>query len=140
MTPYSILAVIGVCLVIAFGGWEVRGFYDTAHIETAIAKQEAAVVVTERNQVTISNQQEAAYEGKVTTIDTSYDALFKRLYALPSGSVSPVSTATGKLDSATCNNKISKANSITLAKLAQAADIQTQRLISLQEWVKAQGK
>lgn len=134
MSPWLLIPIALSYVVVGYGGYEYATNKYKADTEAAIAKQEASVVTTERKQTVISNNAEQSYESKINAINSSYDALLKQLYTIPSGPVPKLSATPSSANAVSCDNQLS----VTRIRYAKAADIQTQQLIGLQAWIKAQ--
>ena len=139
MNSYWFAGFVIWSIAIGILGFEIRGWEDNASIEAAKDKQEIAVITKERKDQTITNGVDNAYQKNVSTLNLDYDAIMQRLYSIPSAGVPTVSKGTARPDATSCSNKFSRRNQEALIDLAKKADLQTQQLIYLQEWIKKQG-
>ncbi len=122
-----------------FGGFEIRGWKDNAAIESAKEKQAISVLFTEHKNQATTNEVDHAYQSKVSAIDSGYDVFIRSLYPVTGSPLPSVTKGSPCANGTASNHGFSQADKEALAHLAKDADLQTNRLIYLQEWVKEQG-
>jgi len=74
------------------------------------------------------------YESSIKAINNNFDAAVRSLSADTSGNLSSKGNSTIQFNAATCSSSVHKTNE--RLKLAREAEVNTQQLISLQEWIK----
>lgn len=111
------------------GEKSVQQKWDLENAKAVISTRE-----TERNNEIFGNKIGVKYETGIKSIDDSFNAAIAGLHERTNGNLSSSANPTSKPNATPCSNQLYKANE--RLKLAREAEINTQRLISLQEWVK----
>lgn len=104
--------------------------------DASIAEAKDRARIIEQDNVILSNIIGGEYETGVKTIDDNFNAAIAGLRERASGDMPSTSDATCKFDEPTKRNAIYQENKRARLTLAREAEINTQRLISLQKWVK----
>lgn len=108
------------------GAEHVQAKWDKANIE---ATNKAYQI--EHDNILVSNIIGGKYESSIAAINNAYNSAVR---LQPASSNLPSKTnSTSKPDAATCSNSVHKANE--RIRLAKEAEINTAKLIALQEWV-----
>lgn len=138
-------AMAGIVVLSGYLGWHFNGLRYEAKIDAQqVAQQnntiaaEKAVITKEEKAATITNEVSNAYEKSVNAIDDRYDGLL----LTPDPAVNDLPSIPGGASghhAAACPDKLSTDRKKATALLMKQADIQTQRLIACQSWVKGQG-
>jgi hypothetical protein len=111
------------------GASSVRNEWNRQIMEATIKAREI-----EQNNQLIGNKIAGDYENKKSSIYDFYSGLLNRLPAT-SGDMSSKPTATSKPNAATCKDRVSERNKRLALDLAYQAELNTQKLIALQNWV-----
>lgn len=91
---------------------------------------------TEYQNVIFSNQIGGKYEANIQTIDDTYRSVLAGLPTNASSSLPTATNPTSESDTTACRNAVYQENKRLRLELARQAEINTQRLVALQEWVK----
>jgi len=127
--------------VIAFLAWgelrysegeaRVQHKWDEANTKAIISARE-----TEQQNAIFSNKIGEKYEANIQNIDDTYRAALAGLHERANGNLPATVNSTSKPDATTCRNTVYQENKRLRLELARQAEINTQRLMALQEWVK----
>lgn len=115
-------------LLLIGGTWYIKGTFCAARAEKQASLQQKAVIDRQVNSEQVNQQAGSDYEKAISDIDAYYD----RLLSSPAGSLPALPATTGKPACPSVSDKPA------YRAIERQVDIQTQRLISLQAWVKAQ--
>lgn len=88
----------------------------------------------EHDNAVLSNIVEGKYETGIKAIDDSYNTALRSLQPDTSGNMPAKSSAASKPDVTACDNRLYRANKQKLLEIGRQADINTQKLLLLQEW------
>jgi hypothetical protein len=94
-----------------------------------------AILINQHNN-SINDKTKALYDTGIKTIDDNYNAAIASLQPNTSGNLSSKTNTTSRAANCTSRNAVYKENKRLRLELARDAEINTQRLISLQEWTK----
>lgn len=140
---WKVYAFALICAMCFAAGWRTKGNIENAKYAAALEesiKQHQQVLEQERQKQIKSNEVANALEDKNRILNRNYSSLIKQLRdkeraanALPKAGNSSCEhndTASG--------NRLSWKNAENIFELMRLADLQTQQLISCQEWIKSQ--
>lgn len=105
--------------------------WDLENAKAVIAARE-----TERNNEIFGNKIGVKYETGIKQIDDNFNAAIAGLHERTNGNLPSSTNPASKPNATTCRNTVYQENKRLRLELARQAEINTQRLISLQEWVK----
>lgn len=130
--------ICAVFLLITFyvGGYRNGEQHVQARWDEANARAIIAARQTEYNNAIFSNQIGREYENRLQTVDDTYRAAMSGLYTATNSYLSATTNPASQPDATTCTNQIHRATKQARLELARQAEINTQRLIALQGWVK----
>lgn len=106
-----------------------------AEWQQSIVEAKEKALQIEHDNAIFSNVIGGKYETGIKVIDDNFNSAINSLQST-SGDMPTKTNGTRKLDGKTCDNGLPQANKRKLLELAKQAEINTQRLISLQEWEK----
>ena len=113
------------------GEKSVQTKWDLANAQATVKAEE----VEQKNAI-FSNKIGEKYETKLQTIDDTYRAALASLQQPTSGNLPASTNSTSKPDVPTCSNQLHQAHKQARLELARQAEINTERLVELQAWVR----
>lgn len=115
-------------LLLIGGTWYIKGTFCAIRAEKQASLQQQAIIGQQVKSEQVNQQTGADYEKAISGIDAYYNGLL----SAPAGSLPALSATTGKPACPSLSDKPA------YRAIERQVDIQTQRLISIQAWVKAQ--
>lgn len=133
--PVAIVVGLAIYTLIINNSAYNRGYADLRlEWDKSIADAKEKIIATEKDRVILNSVIWGKYETGIKAIDDNFNTATSSLHQPASSNLRGKANTTSQLDATACNDKLYKAHE--RLKLAREADINTQRLISLQEWVR----
>ena len=140
--PVIVAVIVGSCTANHYKT-KIKNMELTWEVQLAEQKIKAEQIVAKQKE--LSREVESEYKDKIESINSKYAGAIDRLRNAQAKRVSSVPKSTEGSDGKTEGDRLPEgdrvcADPVKLAEIAQAADENTQKLISLQEWIETVAK